>query len=53
MAAPRSSSWTVLRPLLRFSQWKGTRVALFAYGPGNRVADFDAFDSRPGAAVWP
>ncbi len=32
---------------LRFGQWKGARVALFAYGPGDGVADFDAFEHRP------
>lgn len=28
---------------LKFGQWKGARVALFAYGPGGGVADFDDF----------
>ncbi len=35
---------------LKFGQWKGARVALFAYGPGGGVADLDSFEARPGAA---
>lgn len=31
---------------LRFGQWKGARVALFAYGPGGGMADFDDFQYR-------
>lgn len=34
--------------VLRFGQWKGARVTLFAYGPGGGVADFDEFQYRHG-----
>lgn len=32
--------------VLKFGQWKGARVTLFAYGPGGGVADFDEFQYR-------
>jgi beta-xylosidase len=38
---------------LKFSQWKGARIALFAYGAGEGIADFDAFTFTPGAPAGP
>jgi beta-xylosidase len=35
---------------LKFGQWKGARVALYAYGEGKGVADFDLFQYRHGTA---
>jgi beta-xylosidase len=32
------------RVTLKFGQWKGARVTLFAYGPGGGNADFDTFN---------
>lgn len=38
---------------LKFSQWKGARLALFCYGDGGGAADFDSFRFEPGADAVP
>ncbi len=38
---------------LKFSQWKGARLALFSYGAGNGAADFDFFHFAPGTELVP
>ncbi len=38
---------------LKFSQWKGARAAIFCYGEGGGVADFDEFNYRVGLAEIP
>jgi beta-xylosidase len=38
---------------LKFSQWKGARVALFSYGASAGAADFDYFHFTPGAEAVP
>ena len=39
---------TGLKITLKFSQWKGARVALFSYGEKAGAADFDYFHFQPG-----
>lgn len=39
----RSYTDTGLEVLLKFSQWKGARVAVFCFGEGEGCADFDYF----------
>jgi len=44
---------TGLEVKLRFSQWKGARLALFCYGPGGGAADFDWFRFKHGTDAMP
>lgn len=38
---------------LKFSQWKGARLALFCYGDGGGAVDFDSFRFEPGTDAVP
>jgi hypothetical protein len=42
-----------LRVTLRFSQWKGARVAIFCHGEGGGFADFDEFRFEHGSQPMP
>jgi len=51
--SPDGESWvdSGVPVVLRFGQWKGARVTLFAYGPGGGAADFDHFEYRLDSAA--
>ncbi|HWA29425.1 MAG TPA: glycoside hydrolase 43 family protein [Lacunisphaera sp.] len=44
---------TGLEVKLRFSQWKGARLALYCYGPGGGAADFDFLRFTHGREAMP